>query len=363
MRTVGVEEEYLLIGPNGAPVARATAALALASPVPGAEHGGVEGELVEQQIETSTPVCTDLTTLGQELRAARLRTQAAAARVGADIAAVGTSPLPVTVEVRRAERYERIADLLALSAREQLTSGTHVHVGVADDEEGVRVLDRIRPWLSVLTALSANSPYWQGEDSGYASYRSLVFGRWPSHGATELFGDAATYHAVVDGLVATGGILDEGMVYFNARLSARYPTVEIRVGDVMLEVAHAVTLAGLARALVTTAAASTGAPSPVRLETLRLMGWRAARSGVAEELVSPRSFTPLPAAEVVAELLEHVGPALADGDDGAAPDEALVRDGVAHLLETNGALQQRAWFAQTQDLATVARRAHARTIA
>ncbi|PWD52545.1 carboxylate--amine ligase [Serinibacter arcticus] len=365
MRTVGVEEEYVLVGSDGSPVARASAALALGDAVEGHRPSGdggpggdIEGELVEQQIETSTPVCTELADIGVELRAARRRTQAAAERVGADIVAVGTSPLPVTVQIRSNERYDGIKELLALSAREQLTSGTHVHVGVADDEEGVRVIDRIRPWLSVLTALSANSPYWQGEDSGYASYRSSVFGRWPSTGPTELFGDAATYHAVVEGLVASGAILDEAMVYFDARLSARYPTVEVRVGDVMLEAEHAVTLAGLARALVTTAARSEEPPSPVRMEVLRLMGWRAARSGIAEQLVSPVTFRPLPASAVVAELLEHVGEALEETGDAA-----VVRDGVAHLAETNGARVQREWFAQSGSLATVVRRAHARTVA
>lgn len=358
MRTVGVEEEYLLVGPNGAPVARATAALALAEPVPGEAHGQIEGELVEQQIETSTPVRVALGDVGTELRAARRRTQDAAQRVGADIVAIGTSPVPVTAEIRQDERYDRIQELLAISAREMLSSGMHVHVGIDDDEEGVRVLDRIRPWLTVLSALTTNSPFWQGEDTGYASYRSMVFGRWPSNGPTDLFGDAATYHAVVSDLVASGAILDEGMIYFAARLSARYPTVEIRVGDVMMDVDHAVTTAGLARALVTTAARSDEPPAPMRTEMLRLMGWRAARSGVADELISPTTLRPRPAAEVVSELLAHVDDALAESGD-----RELVRDGVARLVETNGARLQREWWEQSGSLATVVRRAHARTLA
>jgi carboxylate-amine ligase len=139
-----------------------------------------------------------------------------------------------------------------------------VHVQVADDDEGVAVLDRIRVWLPVLTALSANSPFWLGADSGYASYRSQAWGRWPSAGATELFGDAAAYRRLVGDVLATGTVLDDGMLYFDARLSASWPTVEVRVADVCLRAEDAVTLAGLTRALVETAArdAADGRPAP-----------------------------------------------------------------------------------------------------
>ena len=129
-----------------------------------------------------------------------------------------------------------------------------MHVGVASDAEGVAVLDRIGPWLAPLLALSANSPYWMGDDSGYASFRSQVWSRWPTAGPTRLFGTPEAYHAAVQGLVATGTILDQGMVYFDARLSARYPTVEIRVADVCLSADTATLLAALARGLVETAA-------------------------------------------------------------------------------------------------------------
>lgn len=358
MRTLGVEEEYLLVGSQGEPVARSRLVLASGDAVPD-EGTTLEGELQEQQVEISTPVATTLAEIEDSLRTARRRAQQAAERVAADIVAIGSSPLPVTTVGTEGERYDQMRELFAITAREQLTSGAHVHVGVSDDEEGVAVLDRIRPWLSVLTALGSNSPFWQGQDTGYASYRSLVMRRWPSAGPSGAFGDAASYHALVTQLVGTGAILDEGMVYFDARLSARYPTVEVRVSDVLLEVDNAVTLAGLARALVATAAADKQPAPPARVELLRLLGWRAARSGLAEELISPRSLRPHPAAEVVAELLDYVTDALE-----ATGDRERVQEGVAALLGgEDGARRQRAWFAESGDLATVVRRAHARTIA
>ena len=167
-----------------------------------------------------------------------------------------------------------MAEQFGLTQAEQLACGCHVHVSVESPEEGVAVLDRIRVWLPVLTALSANSPYWQGEDTRYASFRSQAWGRWPSAGPIEVQGSVQRYRAMVSTLVGTGVLLDEAMAYFDARLSARYPTVEIRVADVCLRAEDAVLVAALCRGLVDTAAeeerhggAAPAVPSP-------WSGWR-----------------------------------------------------------------------------------------
>jgi carboxylate-amine ligase len=165
-----------------------------------------------------------------------------------------------------------------------------------------------------LLALSGNSPFWQGEDTGYASFRSQVWNRWPSAGPTELFGSAETYHATVRTMIESGTLIDEGMIYFDARLSPNYPTVEVRVADVCLQSDDAVLLAGLTRALVETASRAWRAdqpPAPVRVELLRLAGWRAARSGLDGSLIDPTG-QPAPAQRVVRALIEHITPALED---------------------------------------------------
>ena len=149
-----------------------------------------------------------------------------------------------------------MAEAFGLTAHEQLTCGCHVHVELSSADEGVAVLDRLGPWLAVLLALSANSPFWQGLDSSYASFRYQVWGRWPSSGPTEPFGTAEAYRETVQQMVGTGTLLDTGMVYFNARLSERYPTIEIRIADVCLRADDAVLIAALARALVETEARS-----------------------------------------------------------------------------------------------------------
>ena len=155
-----------------------------------------------------------------------------AGEAGVRAVALGTSPLPVTPETTPNPRYERMGRLYGLLQQEQLTCGCHVHVSVASDEEGVAVLDRIRVWLPVLVAMSTNSPFWQGRDTGYAGYRTQVWARWPSAGPVEVHGSPAAYRALVESLLATGAVLDQGMVYFDARLSASYPTIEVRVPDV-----------------------------------------------------------------------------------------------------------------------------------
>jgi carboxylate-amine ligase len=313
-------------------------------------------ELKQQQIELGTRVCKELAEVAAELRHWRSRAAAAASAVGARVAALATSPVPVEPLATPGERYQRMVDVFGLTAEELLTCGCHAHVSVQDDEEGVAVLDRIRVWLPVLTALTANSPFWHGRDSGYASFRSQTWNRWPSAGPTALFGSPAAYHRVVDDLLATGTVLDQGMVYFDARLSATWPTVEIRVADVALRVTDAVLLTGLARGLVETAARDwrAGRPAPdVRAEVLRVAAWRAGRSGVSGELVHPRTGRPAPAADVVAALLDHVRGALTDSGDLAA-----VERGVAEVFRrgTGADLQRRA-FQETGDLAAVVRTA------
>jgi carboxylate-amine ligase len=309
-----------------------------------------------QQIETNTRPCRQLDELGCELRRCRADAAEAAARAGVQVAALATSPVPVEPELAGKSRYLEMARAFGLTAYEQLTCGCHVHVGISSDEEGVAALDRIGPWLAVLLALSANSPFWQGRDSAYASFRYQVQGRWPSAGPADVFGNAAAYRETVAQMIGTGTLLDTGMVYFDARLSQRYPTLEIRIADVCLRSDDAVLIAALARALVETEAQGWRqgrTPLRRRGELLRLAAWRASRSGLSDALVSPLTGRPEPAAEVAEALLGHVGDALAEAGDTATVRELLA----ALLARGNGAAFQRNAYRQGQDLPQVVRSA------
>ncbi|HYZ52246.1 MAG TPA: glutamate--cysteine ligase [Streptosporangiaceae bacterium] len=369
MRTFGVEEELLLVNAeSGYPVALANQVIRPDTDTAAAGDMPTH-EFQQEQVETGTAVCSSLDELAAQLTQRRAVAARAAHRRGAEVVALGTSPLPVKPSVTHDERYMKMAGLYALTAQEQLTCGCHVHVSVNSEDEGVAVIDRIRPWLPPLLAMTANSPFWQGRDTRYASYRRQVWGRWPSAGPTELFGSPQGYHDTVSAMLRTGALLDEGMIYFDARLSRHYPTVEIRVGDVCMRVGDAVLLASLARALVETAAREWRQgvpPRPVRTEVLRLAAWRASRSGLDGELVDPVTGRAAPAEAVVRMVLGHAGAALADAeaDTGARAGQLGTTTDLAGALlaRGNGATAQRRIYARTDDLAAVVRNAVAHTL-
>jgi carboxylate-amine ligase len=366
VRSFGVEEELLLVAPEtGQPRAVAGTVLQTLQHEVTASGGGPDGrgggheaadalesELQQQQMETNTRPCRSLDELDREVRRCRSWAAGAAQRAGVQVAALATSPVSVEPTIMDKERYQEIADVFGLTAQEQLTCGCHVHVEISSEEEGVATLDRIRPWLPVLLALSANSPFWQGRDSAYASFRYQVWGRWPTSGPTPAFGSAANYRSTVEQMMLTDTALDTGMVYFDARLSEHYPTLEVRVADVCLHAADAVLVAALVRALVETEARNwrAGQPGPnQRVELLRLAAWRASRSGLDGVLLDPATFRPQSAANVANSLLEHVYDALSDAGDADAVAELLA----AVLERGNGAAFQRGAYDKTRDMRSV----------
>lgn len=361
MRTVGVEEELLLVdAESGRPLSVAAQTLryaaeaaepvdATSDEVPG---GSLEHELQQQQVETDTVPHTDMAALADDVRAWRDHAITAARRAGARVIAAGTSPLPAGTAIVGKPRYLQMVEHFGLTTTEQLTGGCHVHVSIESDDEGVGVLDRIRGWLPVLLALSANSPFWQAEDTKYESFRSQAMVRWPTAGPTEMFGTAEGYRETVASMVGSGAILDEGMVHFDARLSHHYPTVEIRVADVCADAADTVLVAALTRGLVDTAAAEWRAgeePLPLSVSMLRLMGWQAGRFGITGDLIDPRTSKPRPAREIVADLVDHVRDALRENGD-----EALVEEQIEQIFARgNGAMRQRAMLEKTGQLSDV----------
>ncbi|MFE6662564.1 glutamate--cysteine ligase [Streptomyces sp. NPDC057697] len=360
VRTVGVEEELLLVDArSGEPKARSAAVLAVAerrSP----RRSAFEQELQRQQLEYATAPHSDMGELGEEIHRWRAEAAESAARAGAAVAALATAPVPVTPSLGEGERHSWLADKFGELTQEQLTCGCHVHVSVASDEEGVAVLDRMRTWLPVVLALSANSPFWQGRDTTYSSYRSRVWERWPSAGPVEAFGTAEQYHEQVRALMGTGVLRDPGMLYFDARLSHRYPTVEVRVADVCLNPDDTRLLATLVRGLVETAARewrAGEAPVAAGVGVLRMAAWQAGRSGVEGKLLDPLTMRPEPAADVVGALFAHVRDALEDAGDCGQAEKAL-KD---VLDRGTGARTQRDLFARTGSLGAVVTECVART--
>ena len=339
---MGIEEEFLLVDERGLPAPCAAQVLAAARRLPGGEALDLQHELLAVQVEGVTGVCADLAAAEREVTALRAAVAAAAAAAGCRPVAVGAAPLVdggAAAPVVDAPRYRAMRDQAPGLVDEHFINGMHVHVGVPDRTDALRVLAGIRPWLPVLLALSANSPLWRGRDSGFASFRTVHFARWPVEGAPPVFADVADYEEHREALVATGAVNDRAQLYWHVRLSEHLPTVETRVADVQVDAGTAIALAGLVRGLA--AAALAAPPVPVReqvpADVLRAATWAAARHGLDARLPDLRTRTAVPAGVAVRGLLEHVAGAL--GDLG---ERGLVEERVARVLAGgNGAARQR----------------------
>jgi carboxylate-amine ligase len=278
-------------------------------------------ELHRSVVETNTPVAGTLDELRDGIVALRRRAIGVAESLGLGLVASGTVPLVdlESLPVTPTSRYRRMLDDYQLLVREQLICGAQVHVGIPDRDEAVSVAQRVMPALPVLLALSASSPYWMGEDSGYASTRSLIWMRWPTAGDSGVVASAEDHDALVADLIASGTITDPKMVYFDVRPSAHLPTVELRVTDSSPDADTVVLLAGLFRGLVLRARQDYRAGQPItmtRPPLHRAAMWRAARSGLEGDLLDlPRSPVPIPAAVAVERLVGDLRPQLEELGD------------------------------------------------
>lgn len=350
--TMGIEEEYQIVGVETRELRpRSQRILPEAEQELGAE---VQPELYLSQIETASAVCASLTEVRAALQRGRRTLITAAIRDGNRIAAGGTHPFSHWDDqvLTPKARYRGIARDYQQLARELVIFGCHVHVGLDEQEAAVQVLNRSRIWLAPLLALAANSPFWLGEDSGYASFRTELWSRFPQSGPPQVFARRAEYDALIQALVATGSIEDATKIYWDVRIPDRVPTVEFRVTDVCLTIDEAVMVAGLVRALVRTCYDLAARDEPftaARPELLRAAHWRAARFGLDGELVDVVNQRSVPAAELVQSLLHFVRPALEQSGDWDEV-QALVQ---MTLERGNGAQRQRAVYERSGDMLAV----------
>lgn len=348
MITLGVEEEYLLLDQaSGLPVSAAEEVCKAAGLQAALSSAEVQRELLRAQLEVATPVCESLDEVGGHLLRLRHALGEAAEQVGCRLVATAAAPYSMDgpIEITDTPRYRGLYQDAPQLVDEQLINGMHVHVGVPDRATGVAVLNQLRPWLPVLVAMSANSPFWRGRDTGFASWRTVVFGRWPVSGPPPAFAGASDYDRRVRALVTGGVIRDIRQIYWQVRLSERYPTVEVRASDVQLRVEDAVMLAGLVRGLAQTAIWNheAGETVPRALpEVVAGAAWHAARYGLEGSLISTEG-TPVSARDAARELLQHVRPALAEYGD-LMEVSGLVEQ---VLSEGNGSHRQRRVLAES----------------
>jgi glutamate---cysteine ligase / carboxylate-amine ligase len=351
--TIGVEEEFLLLHPESGSVVACAAEVIEAMPSDLRAH--VRQELLATQIEIATPVCRDLTQLRHWLARLRRAVAEAAERAGARLAAAGTGPLhyPGTPPLARNDRYAQMAREFGALVEVQGLCACHVHVGIKDRDLAAGVSNHLRQWLPVLHALSVNSPYADGRDTGYASWRSILWTRWPTSGPAPWLRSAEHNDETVAELITSGAMLDPQMVYWYARLSPRYPTIEVRIGDVFPTVDDTVLAAAITRALVRTAVDEVrrGRSAPhIDDWQLQAAHWRAARDGVDGAVFDLEAGGIRPGWELVDRLVDRVRPALEE-----LGDLAMVQTLVARTRASgSGAARQRAVFAASSDLRAVA---------
>jgi carboxylate-amine ligase len=336
--TVGIEEEVMLLDPaTRALEPRIDDVLATLSPeLVGHVAAETHGSAVELNTAPHPTPAAAAFELG-ELRAALARDLN---RNGMHAAASGTHPFAQweETEISPSARSRSILDSMRELARREPTYALHVHVAVPTPTMAVRAMDGLRAHLPLLLALSANSPYWQGRDSGLASARTPVFGAFPRTGIPRRFGTYAEYVDGIDVLIRCGAIPEPTFLWWDARLQPRFGTLEIRIMDAqsrLEDVAALVALAQCAVRLEATSAELALQGAAARPEVLNENRFLALRDGMAAEFVDPGDNALKPAPALLDELLDACAPHAA-----ALGCEAEL-DGARALAGDAGATRQR----------------------
>ncbi|PCE13389.1 hypothetical protein AUC47_08930 [Microbacterium sp. SZ1] len=326
MARFGIEEEFFLLDEDSlVPLAMDQG---LRDRLLGPRAGGtVTREFLTSQLETtSAPLDTTADAVSQ-LFGMRTAMASEAASDRAIVAATGT-PFVWSEEtvISPSPHYDEVASILGGLTRTHEVNGLHVHVEVHGEEERVRALNRIRAWMPALLAITGNSPFAHGRPSGFASWRSILTRRLPTGWTPPHSRDYTDYRARVDGLLALRGITEASSIGWTARLSERYPTVEVRVCDTQLEVDDAMLAVALSRALVTTDDFDDG--PEIGLDAIDASLWTASRFGPEARVVDPTTGDAAPAWDVIERMLSRAATALA-----AQGDDAFARAQLARVRE------------------------------
>ena len=341
MATFGIEEEYVFLDPVTLEPRSSANEVYRRLGISRAESPQVQREYLVCQLERTTPVCTTLDEGLRDLGDFRRRLREAAESEGVLVAGIGAPPrMAGPGMVTDKQRYHAVSNNYRALVRQHFLNGLHVHIGIPNREVGVQVMNRIRRWMPVIVALGGNSPFWENLDTGFTSWRSINLQRWTTHGCPPVFVDAEDYDRRTTNLLGIGGHMDRALLAWNIRLSDNHPTIEVRGPDSQLEAWQSVMLAAIIRGLVATAMVREFPGPGPEPELLNAALWHAARDGITDQLVHPDTGQILRAKQVIGDLLELIGDALAEHDD-----RDRVLEWVERLFaEGTGADRQRAAF-------------------
>ncbi len=351
VHTLGIEEEFQLIDPATRELRSRSEDIIEDGQA--TLHEQVTPELHQSIIELGTKVCPDIHAARRQVTVLRRELARTAARDGLRIASAGTHPFSMWEDqpITNKKRYLTIQQDLQQLARSNVVFGLHVHVGIADRTVGIQVINQLRTFLPHLFALSVNSPFWQGEETGLKAYRQVIFERLPHTGMPDPFASPAEYDDYIDLLVATGCIDNARKIWWDVRLHPTFDTIEFRICDAQSRLDDTIALAALMQAIVAKLHRLHAEKKPLPIYPRRLLQenrWRAARFGLDGELIDFERRAVRPGREMIRELLDLVAP-MAE-ELGSSADLALIE---RILREGTGADRQLAVWERNQDLKAV----------
>jgi carboxylate-amine ligase len=311
--TIGIEEEFMLLEPNDWSLSFRSDEVHAALPADLRDRVTLETHAAVMEITTG--VHRRVGDAVSELAQLRDRVARALAAQGLRAAVAGTHPCAVASDTVLSShpRYRQIGDSMRVLARREPTLATHVHVGVSSPADAVRLLNRLRAHLPLLLALSANSPFWQGRPTGFASTRTTLFDAFPRSGLPRSFRSYADWVATVERLLRSGAIADPSFLWWDVRLQPRYGTVEVRIMDGQSTVEDVAAVAALVQALASVELERRNGPGPEprTAELIEENRFLAARDGMGALLIDVRSGARVPAIEqlgrIRAACLRHAG--------------------------------------------------------
>ena len=349
--TLGIEEEFQTIDPDTGELRSHMSKI-----VDGGQivlHERVKAEMHQAVVEVGTNICNNIHDAREEVTYLRKMIIELANEQNLHVAAAGTHPFSDWQQqlITPNERYDELVEQLRDVARSNLIFGLHVHVGIENRNQGIHIMNAVRYFLPHIYALSTNSPFWRGRNTGFKSYRSKVFDKFPRTGIPDFFASAAEYDDYINLLVKTNCIDNGKKIWWDIRLHPFFDTIEFRICDVPMRVDETICLAAIMQALVVKIYKLQKQNlnfRPYRRIYINENKWRAARYGIEGKLIDFGKQEEVPTHQLLHELLDFI-------DD--VVDELGSRAECEYLLKIlemgTGADRQLAVFEQTNDLKEV----------
>jgi carboxylate-amine ligase len=307
--TIGIEEEYQIIDAESRDLVSHVSKIIESGKAILSEN--LKHEMHESMVEMETGICQNIQQAREELTSLRRQLVKIAHDQGLRVSGGGTHPFSHWKDniITKAERYNKIVNDMGDVARSNLIFGLHVHIGIPDREEGIRIQNVMRYFLPHVYALSTNSPFWVGRLTGFKSYRQEVFAKFPRTGIPSYFSSVAEFDAYVNLMIKTGTIDNAKKIWWDLRVHPFYPTIEFRICDMPFTIDETTCLAAIMQSLVAKIYKMHRQNISFRSYRRLLLSenkWRASKDGIHADLIDFGKEASVPYAILLEELLEFI---------------------------------------------------------